>query len=97
MTPKAAWQPCGTCHRIFDSLRMSVIPATVDPTEKARLCVKNFIRVKNATKSCRTRKGSTKITYAEERCVGLNCEEFVDPNKQPMLYEADSQARRVFV
>ena len=91
MTQKAAWQPCGTCHRIFDSLRMSAIQTTVDTTEKARLCVKN------ATKSCRTRKGSTKITYAEERYVGLNCEELVDPNKQPMLYEAVSQSRRVFV
>ena len=25
-----------------------------------------------------------------------NCEMFVDPNKQPMLYEADSQSRREF-
>ena len=63
-----------------------------DSPEKASLCVKKFPSVKNATKSCRTKKGSPKITCVEERCC--NCEEFVNPNKQPMLYEADSQSRR---
>ena len=68
------------------------MPTTVDPTEKTSLCVKKFTSVKNATKSCRTKKGSPKITCVEEeRC--WNCEEFVNPNKQPMLYEADSQSR----
>ena len=55
----------GTCHKIFDSLEMSAMPTTVDPTEKTSLCVKNFASVKNATKSCRNKKGSPKIT-----CVG---------------------------
>ena len=40
------------------SLEMSVMPTTVDPTEKASLCVKKFTSVKNATKSCRTKKGA---------------------------------------
>ena len=71
MTPKAAWQQCGTCHRIFDSLEMSAMPTTVGLTGKASLCVKNFTRVKNATKSCPTKKGSPKIICVEERCVGI--------------------------
>ena len=47
------------------------MPTTVDPTEKACLCVKNVTGVKNATNSCRTKKGSPKITCVEERCVGI--------------------------
>ena len=68
-TQKATWRQCSTCHRIFDSLETSAMPTTVDLTEKASLCVKNFTGVKNATKSCRTVKGSHK--NEEKRCVGI--------------------------
>ena len=47
------------------------MPTTVGPTEKASLCVQNFTSVKNVTKSCRTKKGSRKITRAEERCIEI--------------------------
>ena len=71
LSGKAARRQCGTCHRIIDSLGMGAMPTTVNPTEKAGLCVKNFARVKNATKSCRTKEGTPKITCVEERCVGI--------------------------
>ena len=70
-TQKAAWRQFGTCHRIFDSLENSALPTTVATTEKACLFAKKFLHVKNATKSCRTKKGSPKITCAEERFVGI--------------------------
>ena len=70
-TQKADFRQCGTCHRVFDSLEKSVLPSTVDPTEKASLCVKKFTIVKMVTKSCRTKKGTLKITCAEKRCVGI--------------------------
>ena len=57
-------------HATEYSLEMSAMPNTVDPPEKASLCVKNFINVKSVTKSSRTRKGSPRITCMEKRCVG---------------------------
>ena len=51
------------------------MPTTVDPTENASLCVKNFTSVKNATKSCRTKNGSPR-----ENCVGI-VKEILDPNE----------------
>ena len=66
MTQKAAWRQCGTCHRMFDSMGEGAMPTTVDPTENASLCVKNFTSVKNATKSYRTKNGSPR-----ENCVGI--------------------------
>ena len=66
------------------------------PNREGQSVYQNLTSVKNATKSCRTKKGSPKITCVEERCGRWNCETFFDPIKQPMLYEADSQSRRGF-
>ena len=41
------------------------------PNREGQSVCQNFSSVKNATKSCRTKKGSPKITYVEERCVGI--------------------------
>ena len=53
------------------SLEMSAMPITADPTEKGSRCVKNFINVRSATKSCHTKKESPKITCVEKKCVGI--------------------------
>ena len=44
---------------------------TVDLTETASPCAKNFLNVKSVTKSSRTRKGSLRITCVEKTCVGI--------------------------
>ena len=40
LSGEATRRQCGPCQRIFDLLEMGAMPTTVDPTEKASLCVK---------------------------------------------------------
>ena len=71
---------------------MSVMSTTVDLTEMASLCVKHLINVKSVTKSSRTRKGSTRITCVEKRCVDLNTHRsFMKPIK---LEDASREKRK---
>ena len=50
------------------------------PNREGQSVCQNFASVKNATKSCRTKKGSPTITFVGERCVGI-AKSFFNPNK----------------
>ena len=52
-------------------LSQTVMSTTVDLTETASPCAKNFTNVRSVTKSSRTRKGSLRITCVEKTFVGI--------------------------
>jgi len=55
---------------VVDNYQIIVLSA-IQPNREGQSVCQNFASVKNATKSCRTKKGSPKITCVQERCVAI--------------------------